>query len=66
MEYADGLDEIDCTLKDGSGNDASGLVGAGFGLRFLSGVSAGLEYQTTFVSDLPNGQSIGAIVNRAF
>jgi outer membrane autotransporter protein len=66
LEYADGLDETDYRLKNGSDSDTSGLVGAGFGLRFLNGFSAELEYQTTLGSDLPDEQSIGAIVNWAF
>jgi len=66
LQYADGLDGIDYQLKSGSDDDTSGLVGAGFGLRFLNGFSAELEYQTTFGSDLRDEQSIGAIVNWTF
>jgi outer membrane autotransporter protein len=66
LAYADGLDGIDYTLRTASDDVSSGLVGAGFGLRLLNGFSAELEYQMSFGSDLPDEQSVSAMLNWAF
>jgi outer membrane autotransporter protein len=66
LAYADGLDAIDYTLASPSEDVSNGLVGAGFGLRFLNGFSAEMEYQVSFGSDLPDEQTVSAMLNWAF
>jgi uncharacterized protein YhjY with autotransporter beta-barrel domain len=66
LAYADGLDAIDYSLQGVVEDDSGALVGAGFGVRFLRGLSAEFEYQTGFGSDLADDQSVSAMLNWAF
>ena len=66
LAYADGLDAIDYSLHSAAADESGALVGAGFGVRFLHGLSAEFEYQTGFGSDLTDDQSVSAMLNWAF
>jgi hypothetical protein len=66
LAYADGLDAIDYSLHNAAADDSGALIGAGFGVRFLRGLSAEFEYQTGFGSDMTDEQSVSAMLNWAF